>query len=382
MAEAKFCSHCGTKLLTTARFCIECGTALAGGQGAGPARLALGRYAPILVVAVVVLISSAAITIGWLNPKTPPSVPSRKGGAPAAPAPVGQLPEGHPPIALPDDVKKTIAEMAKAAEAQPDNVQLWQQLAEVQYRAGQVDPAYLEASQRSYQQVLERDPNHTDALRNSGNVAFDRDQPQQAIDFYTRYLALKPDDLNVLTDRATMQLAAGETEAAIAEYQKILAGSPSFFQAQFNLGLAFQKTGKVTEAVAALQQARQLAADERTRKQVDQVLARVAGSAAAPAAGSVGAPAGSLRTELEHFFRSHQILAAKLDRLEWTSDTELRVLVHDFPLAAMPEDVRTRFADRIRSQLQEQKTARGLTASVTVQLVDSTSGELLDTIRE
>ena len=390
MAAANFCSQCGTKLLADANFCVECGARAPGARGARVGSLTVGRYAPAVVVGVVLLIAGGAITLGRLQPQTPPSVPGRQAsGAPSAgsaPAAPGAMPEGHPPIAIPDDVKQTLRDMAKSAEAKPDDMALWKRLSEAQYRAGQIDPAYLAEAEKSLQHVLEREPQNTDALRNLGNIAFDREQPEKAIEDYTKYLELKPDDESVQTDLNTMKLAAGRTDEAIAGYQQILAKNPTFYQAQFNLGLAYFRAGKPTESLAALEKARGFAKDDQSRQQVDQIIARMkggsAGGGAAPASNAPSGSADTLQAGIEQFFRTHQIIASKLDRIDWPNDRSAKVMLHDFPMSAMPDFVRTQLKERIRGRIKEQKAAHQVTEPVEVQLVDSASGQVMETVTE
>jgi tetratricopeptide (TPR) repeat protein len=386
---ARFCAQCGAKLVGDANFCVECGTPIAGRAARRGTQPPVSRYAPLLIVAAVVLVAGAAVYLGIVNPKVPPSVPSRQGPRPQAGAAPGAMPEGHPPIAIPDDVKQTIRDMAKAAEAQPDNLEAWKRLAEVQYRAGQIEPAYLDQAALAWQHVLEREPKNPDALRELGNIAFDREQPEKAIGYYDQYLQLKPDDKDVFTDRATMLLAVGKTDEAIAAYQRMIRQDPSFFQAQFNLGLAYHRAGRSADAVAALQKARDMAKDEQTRKQVEQVLARVQSAptaAAAPAglaaADAAASSADTLRAGVEQAFRSHPILASKLDRFEWEGDTSVRVLLHEFPMAQMPEFARLQMADRIKNQIKKQKASHHVSDTVRVQLVDTATNEVMETLTE
>jgi len=388
MSEAKFCTQCGARLLGDARFCVECGASIAGAKRPSPVSVPWSRYAPLLVVGVIVLIAGGGVLLGRLNPKVPPSVPGQRAGAAAAPQAQGQMPPGHPPIAIPDDVKQTLRDMAKKAKDAPDNMTLWKQLADVQYRAGQVEPSYLAEAQLSFEHVLQHEPENTDVLRNLGNIAFDREQPDKAIDYYTRYLKLKPDDRNVETDRATMELAAGKTDEAIATYQKILKADPNFFQAQFNLGLAYHTAGKTTEAIDVLKKARKLASDDRTREQVDRVLARMQGGggevapvADAAAPGGANGNGGTFQAGIETFFRDHPIMGPKVDRFEWKGDS-VRVVLNQFPMTAMPEFVRKQLEDRIRSQITEQKTAHKVKDQVNVEIVDDSSGQVMDTITE
>src|SRR5512139_1956570 len=208
----RFCSNCGAKLLPDSRFCVECGGQQA--RALAPGRLSslsLQRYAPLLVLLVIAIVVGAVIAVGTRNPKSAPTVP-RRDGAQTSGAPGGALPEGHPPIAVPEQVKQAIRDMAQKADAAPDDVDAWKRLGDLQYRAGQVDPSYMAQAQASYRHILERQPDDPDVLRSLGNIAFDQDHNQEAVEFYQKYLKLKPNDAEVQTDLGTMYLSAGQTD--------------------------------------------------------------------------------------------------------------------------------------------------------------------------
>jgi cytochrome c-type biogenesis protein CcmH/NrfG len=396
----RFCLSCGAKLLPESNFCVECGERQ-GGSRAGRKLLSspLQRYAPILIVLVVVLVVGGVITVGVLNPKPPPSVPGR-GGPQTAGEMSGKLPEGHPPIAVPEKVKDGIREMAQKADAAPDDLDIWKHLAEVQYRVGQIDPSYLPQAETSYRHLLEREPDNPDVLRGLGNIAFDQDRNEDAIGFYEKYLKLKPDDLDVQTDLGTMYLSARKTEQAIQQYQAILKQNPSFFQAQFNLAIAYQTAGEMDKVVPALEKARTIAKDDQTRSQVDQMIARVKGlppPAVAPAAAGESAPAGAevekpaaapvvapdtFQGGMEGIFRQHPVLGPKVERIEWSAAESAKVYLRDFPMEQMPPEMVTTFTDHLKSQIKEQKDAHKVTAAASVELVDSGSGKVMETVTE
>jgi hypothetical protein len=374
MSEASFCTQCGAKLTGGAKFCVECGWQASGTKILRSGSTLLGRYAPLLVLGAVLVVSGAAVSIGLLNPKTPPSVPGRQGGR----AGNGVMPEGHPPISVPDDVRQVIDDLAASAAAEPDNLALWEKLAEAQYQAGRIERDYLLRAKESLLHILERDADNTDVLRRLGIIAFDRQQHDEAIDYYSRYLSIKPDDHNVRTDRATMQLSLGRTDDAIAGYQQVLAENPEFFQAQLNLGIAYQRAGRQEQATAALQRARELAADENARERVAEILAHVQGASAS--GGS--RPNETLRAGIERFFRSHQIIGPKIDRFEWDGDRMVRVVLSEFPLDTIPEFAREQLNNRIRSQIKQQKASHQTTETVQVELVDGATDEVMATISE
>ena len=400
MAAVRFCSHCGAKLLSGANFCVECGERLA---GAKMPRLGLTfpfrRYAPLLVVLTVVAAGGSAVVLGVLSPKTPPSVPGHEAAQTTGNA-APKLPENHPPIAIPEQAKQAIRDMAQKAQAAPDDLDAWKRLAEAQYRAGQLEPSYLPEAATAYQHVLEREPENLDVIRNLGNIAFDRDQPDVAIGYYDRYLKQKPDDLGVQTDLGTMYLSSGKADQAIKLYEAVLKTDASFFQAQFNLFFAYRSAGETDKAMAALEKARSLAPDDTTRNQVDQVMARAkglpppvaAGGGQAEPAAAGGAPAapaapaaassGTFQADAEAVFRQNPILGPKVQRIEWKGADSAQVYLHDFPMDQMGESMRAMFADRMKSRIKEKKDAHQLTATTTFELVDAASGKVMETITE
>lgn len=379
-----FCASCGAKLLAEARFCAECGQRQGAGRIAAPA-FDLQRYAPAFVVLGVVTVAGAAIFVGLQNPVVPPPVPPR---APQQQAlqqpPAGDLPSDHPPLEIPAQVKDAIRSLQGEAEKAPDDLDKWKHLGEVQYRASQLDKTYLEPARQAYARVLEKDPKDLDTLRSLGNIAFDQERPKEALDFYTRYLEQKPDDLEVQTDLGTMHLAAGDTNEAVRTYEGVLKANPSFFQAQFNLAIAYRGAGQNEAAVGALRRAVEIAPDDASRQQVQQLLSRVEGQPDAPPAPAAAdaAPGGTFQSAIENIFRQNQVMASKVQRLEWTGPHTARLYLNDFPMKAMGEQMQTMFMDRMRGRFKEQKQAHGVTDTTTVELVDNASGEVMDTVTE
>src|SRR4030095_4760176 len=136
----------------------------------------------------------------------------------------------------------------------------------------------------------------------------------------------------------TMLLSSRQIDAALKVYQDVLKVDPKFFQAQFNLAIAYRAAEDDAKALAALQQARDIAPDDATRQRVDALLARLQGTPGpAPAGGAeAAAGGGTLRSDVEAIFRTHPIVQPKLDHIEWPSDDHVRVLLRQFPMEGMP----------------------------------------------
>jgi cytochrome c-type biogenesis protein CcmH/NrfG len=87
--------------------------------------------------------------------------------------------------------------------------------------------------------ILAQDSSNFDAWVALGNLYFDIDDAAGAIAHYTAALALQPDNLNVKTDLATMERAAGHPERAISLLNEVVAADSTAQQAWFNLGVIY-----------------------------------------------------------------------------------------------------------------------------------------------
>ena len=376
----RFCPGCGEPAAPGASFCSGCGARLAA-PPAAPAPVSAMPPAALIVL-VGFLAVGLALWVAVLSPgKEPGRMPlaQKKPEENAAPtATSAALPQNHPPIEIPADVKTFIADLEQKATAAPKDVAAWKAAAEVEYRAGQVEHSYLGKAEASYRRVLDLDPKNLDALRGLGNVYFDREEYGRAVESYRSYLAIKPDDVHVRTDLGTMHLYAGDSEKAIAEYGKVLAADPKFYQARYNLGIAYAQRGDTAKALGELGQARELAPDERTRKQIESMIEQANGD-------KTGAPAGAAKPRgfqelVEDSLRGHPIAGPKIVRIEWPAATEGRVRLREFPMQGMPEMVRQKFLDRLKSQLAEAKRQSGSSAAAKLELVDDASGDVMATV--
>ena len=381
----RFCPQCGVQTVPQARFCTECGVALSGapkapgkkdGRAATQAPAApAARHS--LFAGLVVLSAYLAIGVGlWvfvLRSQPFPVVAVAEG--PASSGGSQALPQDHPPISIPDDAKQQIATLVDEANAKPDSAETWRRLAEVQFRASQLEASYRSAALSSYQHVLELAPDDPTALRGIGNVYYDFEEHTKAIGYYERYLALRPDDANVRTDLGTMYLYTNRADRAIAEYQTVIAANPDFFQAHFNLGIAYREKADFTQARQSLERARALTDDARIRDRVDHVLAQLNGGAPPQAQ-----PRTAFQHAVEQLFHSHDIMGPKVARIEWSAPAGARVYLQNFPIQGMPPDVRNRFLAKLRIQLGLAKKNNNIDDSVIVELIDAETRSVMETL--
>lgn len=384
--SGRFCPECGTKALATAKFCIECGTPL--GAGARPRGGSAWRpSAAGSTMLGVFLVGGLAIWTAILSPDPPrpgPGASAPRPGAQTATAADG-LPEGHPKttIPLPAEVKSFISELDARAQKNPRDLETWLKLAQVNVRAAQLDPTYDEPALVAFRHVVELDPKNVDGLRGLANIYYDRNDHKAAIPVYEKYLALRPDDASARTDLGTMYLYAGDAARSIATYQEVIKQNPSFLQAHYNLAVTYHRDGKEKEALEELQVARGLATEDTVRSQIDEMIASLGGKKPpAPPAGTVQAAADGrspFQAAVEQAFRSHPIMGPRIARIDWQDAGSGRVVVENFPMAAMPPAVREKFLSRLTDNVRAAQDANKVSGPVRVEIADA-SGSVMATV--
>jgi len=397
--SARFCPQCGTNTLPEARFCAACGMALPG-SGKAP-RPQTTTQAPTLswrtqLPGLTVLASYLLIGTGlWFVILRSQPFPTVSGSADRPPTGGSQeLPQNHPPVALPEAVRTKITEFANKAKEQPQDLNTWKSLADMQFRAAQIEASYRSAALESFKHVLELAPNDTEALRGIGNIYYDFEEHAKAVDYYKRYLVQKPDDAGVRTDLGTMYLYSNDLDQAIREYQTVIAKEPGFFQAYFNLGVAYNEKGQKDQAIETLNKAKNLTPDQNVRERIDQFLVQVS----APVSPSVaqGAPPTTspsptvqvqvdpslspFQQAVEQVLRGANIMGERINRIEWSAPTEARVLLQNFPMSAMPPQVRAGLVGKLQTKILEAKEAAGISNAAKIELIDLDSQKVMETL--
>jgi zinc ribbon protein/tetratricopeptide repeat protein len=388
----RFCSQCGTKVSSGAKFCSECGAPLDG-------RAALLSHAPAggwqlttggLAVFGLLFVSGLGVWAAILSPEPPKPAPGRGTAGPATAA--AGRPDAPPtPVELPPEVKTFMADLAKKAEAAPDDKELWIRLGKVYARAAQLDPSYNPKALAAFEHVAARDPNDREAIRGKADVFYDQGDHKQAIPLFERYLTLAGDDPSARTDLATMYLAAGDGPKAVATYKDVIAKHPTFLQAPYNLAVTYAQMGDKDAALTWFQKARALATDDQVRGQIDQMVARLTGEqppAVPPLAAGTGAappavaaePRSPFQEDVEKRLREAPIMGERVVRVDWNGPATARVMVQSFPMEGMPEEVRKKFTERLTLELRSAVKANQPGGDVKVEIADAAAGTVMATV--
>jgi cytochrome c-type biogenesis protein CcmH/NrfG len=98
-------------------------------------------------------------------------------------------------------------------------------------------PAEVASKIQTLKDIVQKDPKNLPAWVELGNVYFDSKQPKEAIEAYSRYLAIKPENADVRTDMAIMYRSLGDFDRAIEEFKKAAQSDPKHVNSRYNIGL-------------------------------------------------------------------------------------------------------------------------------------------------
>lgn len=106
-------------------------------------------------------------------------------------------------------------------------------------------PIQSKISPEQTQKILElekktaADPNNFESWLQLGNLYFDTDNFQRAINAYSKYIELNPENPNVWTDIGVMYRRNGQPEQAIEAFNKAISMDPRHEQSRYNKGVVF-----------------------------------------------------------------------------------------------------------------------------------------------
>ena len=84
---------------------------------------------------------------------------------------------------------------------------------------------------------VQANPKDFDSMIELGFLHFEQQDFQEAANWYSKSLEVRPDDVGVRTDYGTALYNVGKTDEAVAQFRKSLEYEPTHPQALFNLGV-------------------------------------------------------------------------------------------------------------------------------------------------
>jgi len=107
----------------------------------------------------------------------------------------------------------------------------------------------LEEAIEAYTKALAIKPDYAEAYSNMGAALADQGKPEEAIEVYNKALAIKPDYAEAYSNMGNALKEQGMLEEAIEAYTKALAIKPDYAEAYSNMGVALADQGKLEEAI-------------------------------------------------------------------------------------------------------------------------------------
>jgi len=99
------------------------------------------------------------------------------------------------------------------------------------------DSMEVAAQIQTLKEIVKKDPKNLPAWVELGNLYFDSDQPKEAVEAYSHYLAVKPDNPDVRTDMGIMYRKLGQFDRALEEFRKAAQTDPKHANSRYNIGL-------------------------------------------------------------------------------------------------------------------------------------------------
>jgi len=124
------------------------------------------------------------------------------------------------------------------------------------HQAGQLDEA-----EQLYQQILQANPYHADALHLLGVLISQRGHNDLAVSYIERALIVKPHVAAFHNNLGFSFQVLGRLDEAATHFQEALRLQPDFAMAHNNMGKTYREQGNVAEAKACYEQALNLQAD-------------------------------------------------------------------------------------------------------------------------
>lgn len=88
-----------------------------------------------------------------------------------------------------------------------------------------------------FEKVVKENPQDSATWKTLGDLYFDTKRYEEAINAYEKFLAILPNDPNVLTDLGVMHRRSGNSKKALESFERAITADPKHETARFNKGI-------------------------------------------------------------------------------------------------------------------------------------------------
>ena len=102
---------------------------------------------------------------------------------------------------------------------------------------GGSSPELVDKAAQPMLEVVKRNPKDSETLAKVGNLYYDAQLYNKAIEYYQQALKIAPSNADIRTDMGTAMFYLGESDKALAEFDKALSYKPNHPNTLFNAGI-------------------------------------------------------------------------------------------------------------------------------------------------
>ena len=137
---------------------------------------------------------------------------------------------------------------SRAYEIAPDEMLVLENFAALCFNIGEYDRA-----EELYRKLIEKDPNHANAMARLGDIYGGKKEFQKAVDYYNQALAIEQDNSNLWFNLGVLYFQQmKDNENAITAFTRAVELSPEDLDAFINLAIALIMAGRYDEAANKL----------------------------------------------------------------------------------------------------------------------------------
>jgi serine/threonine protein kinase len=184
------------------------------------------------------------------------------------------------PEAASPKTRASAEDLQREARLHPDDAGGWLRLGRAWLLRAKSDDTCYPKALEAYEHALGLAPRSLEALSAVGYIDIHEKEYRKAVAAYERYFAHGGDDRGARLRLAAAYVNIRLGRKAISQCKTVLAQEPFSFDAELILGAAYNSVGNYSGAQNALQKARSLAPDEKTRAIVDKLTVDVQNRAA------------------------------------------------------------------------------------------------------
>lgn len=205
-------------------------------------------------------------------------------------------------------------------------------------------------------EILKVDPNNGFALLSLGDISFNQQVFNKALEYYEHYVKLFPENVDAKARYASALSFNGKVDEAQRVLQEVLKKEPKNFNAQAYLAITYAQKGDKERALKVGEDALASAPSEEARERFAGFLASIreekqtASSSPNPTQ-QRGVVAETGVGAIEAFIRANAVAGPKFVRAEKSSDAALHLYFSNFPMDQMPPFVRDKFVQGVREKV-------------------------------